>query len=101
MWKTADYQAIVFNFGRNVQPESYIGTSSYRSIVPDFKQKPIIPSFAVGIFLGVVFAMIFQDCTLVDVLTALNKGYTQTRGCYSRYYDLQRRHRQYAQLSSL
>ena len=39
---------------------------------------PILPSFAVGIALGVVFAMIFQGSSLVDVLTALNKGYTQT-----------------------
>lgn len=43
-----------------------------------FKQKPIIPSFAVGIVLGVIFALIFQDCSLVDVLVALNKGFTKT-----------------------
>ena len=43
-----------------------------------FKQKPIIPSFAVGIVLGVIFAMIFQDYSLADVLTACNSGYART-----------------------
>ncbi len=43
-----------------------------------FKQKPIIPSFAVGIALGVIFAMIFQDYNLTDILAALNGGYTRT-----------------------
>lgn len=43
-----------------------------------FRQKPILPSFAAGIFLGVVLGLIFQDCNLVDMLTALNKGYTNT-----------------------
>lgn len=43
-----------------------------------FKQKPIIPSFAIGIALGIVFAMIFQNYSLADVLTALNAGYTRT-----------------------
>lgn len=47
-------------------------------LVMIFKKVPILPSFAVGIALGVVFAMIFQGSSLVDVLTALNKGYTQT-----------------------
>ncbi len=43
-----------------------------------FKQKPIIPSFAIGIALGVIFAMIFQDYNLTDILAALNGGYTRT-----------------------
>ena len=47
-------------------------------LVMIFKKVPILPSFAVGIALGIVFAMIFQGSSLVDVLTALNKGYTQT-----------------------
>jgi len=47
-------------------------------LVMIFKKIPILPSFAVGIALGVVFAMIFQGSSLLDVLTALNKGYTQT-----------------------
>ena len=47
-------------------------------LVMIFKKVPILPSFAVGIALGVVFAMIFQGSSLLDVLTALNKGYTQT-----------------------
>ena len=41
-----------------------------------FRQKPILPSFAVGIALGVILAMIFQNASLTDVLVALNKGYT-------------------------
>lgn len=43
-----------------------------------FKQKPIIPSFAVGIVLGIAFAMIFQDYNLTDILAACNGGYTRT-----------------------
>lgn len=43
-----------------------------------FKQKPIIPSFAVGIVLGIAFAMIFQDYNLTDILDACNGGYTRT-----------------------
>lgn len=43
-----------------------------------FKQKPIIPSFAVGIVLGIAFAMIFQDYNLTDILAACNGGYART-----------------------
>ena len=41
-----------------------------------FRQKPILPVFAVGIVLGGVLAMIFQGVSLGDVAAALNKGFT-------------------------
>ncbi|MCR5181545.1 MAG: Na+/H+ antiporter NhaC [Clostridia bacterium] len=45
-------------------------------LVMIFMRKPILPSFAVGIALGVVCAIIFQGTGLQGALTALNKGFT-------------------------
>lgn len=45
-----------------------------------FRQKPIIPSFAIGIVMGVVFAMIFQDYNLTEILAACNSGFTRSTG---------------------
>lgn len=76
--ETADYQAIVSTLEGTFNLNPILVLPPIVVLFLIFKQKPIIPSFAVGIFLGVVFAMIFQDCALADVLAALNKGYTQT-----------------------
>ncbi len=45
-----------------------------------FRQKPILPSFGVGVILGVALALIFQDTDLATVLTALNKGFANSTG---------------------
>lgn len=45
-----------------------------------FRQKPILPSFGVGVILGVALALIFQDTDLTTVLTALNKGFANSTG---------------------
>ena len=42
-----------------------------------FRQKPVIPSFAVGVIIGIILAIFVQGNDLVTVLTALNKGFTQ------------------------
>ena len=76
--ETADYQAIVSTLEGTFNLNPILVLPPIVVLFLIFKQKPIIPSFAVGIFLGVVFAMIFQDYALADVLAALNKGYTQT-----------------------
>lgn len=41
-----------------------------------FKQKPVLPVFAVGIVLGGILAIVFQKVDILSVATALNKGFT-------------------------
>ena len=45
-----------------------------------FMQKPTLPVFAIGIFLGVILAVAVQGETLGDTLTALYQGYTSDTG---------------------
>lgn len=45
-----------------------------------YKRKPVIPVFAVGIIVGCIFALIFQNVDLRGVLVALNNGFTTSTG---------------------
>jgi len=76
--ESEDYNLILSTLESNFNFNPILLIPPIVVLVMIFKKIPILPSFAVGIALGVVFAMIFQGSSLLDVLTALNKGYTQT-----------------------
>ncbi len=76
--ESEDYNLILSTLESNFNFNPILLIPPIVVLVMIFKKVPILPSFAVGVALGVIFAMIFQGSSLLDVLTALNKGYTQT-----------------------
>ena len=45
-----------------------------------FRQKPTLPVFAIGIFLGVILAVVIQGQSLADTAAALYAGFTRDTG---------------------
>ncbi|TCP28886.1 NhaC family Na+:H+ antiporter [Scopulibacillus darangshiensis] len=43
-----------------------------------FRRKPVLPVFGVGIFMGCLLALLFQDRSMLQIAEALNSGYTDS-----------------------
>lgn len=76
--ETEEYEQILMSLQENFNLNPILILPPIIVLFLIFKQKPIVPSFAVGIVLGIIFAMIFQGYSLVDILTACNSGYART-----------------------
>lgn len=59
--ETEEYEQILISLQENFNLNPILILPPIVVLFLIFKQKPIVPSFAVGIVLGVIFAMIFQD----------------------------------------
>lgn len=78
--ETQDYDAIIHTLESTFNLNPILIVPPIVVLFMIFRQKPILPSFGIGIVLGVVLALIFQNTDLVTVLTALNKGYAAPTG---------------------
>lgn len=59
--ETEEYEQILISLQENFNLNPILILPPIVVLFLIFKQKPIVPSFAVGIVLGVIFAMIFQN----------------------------------------
>lgn len=73
---SADYTAILDTLASTFNFNVVLLVPPIVVLLLIFFKKPILPSFMVGIILGIILAMVFQNATLVQALTALNKGFT-------------------------
>lgn len=78
--ETAEYHSIIATLESTFNLNPVLILPPIIVLLMIFKQVPMVPSFAVGIVLGVVFAMVFQDYNLTDVLVACNSGFTRATG---------------------
>ncbi len=58
-------------------------------LVGSATKKPVLPVMAIGSFLGFVFALIFQDFSLKDVLEATNSGFSLRMVSWHQYLPAQ------------
>lgn len=75
-----DIDAIVSTLDQTFQLNPVLLLPPVLILVLIFKKNPTLPVFGAGIFLGCLFAVLFQGYSLQQIATVLNDGYTASTG---------------------